>query len=75
MKSKYLVCFKARYGYSDSDFDLVIDWWDGADVPSLKSGLRNYIIDSYCNGKKDVSVGITITSIFPLRNGSKDVIR
>lgn len=68
-KSKYLVCYKAKYSYSESSFDEVVDWWDGADVPSLKSGLRKIIKNRHCGGH-DVGIGITLTSIFPLREGS-----
>jgi len=73
MKSKYLVCFKACYSYGESSFDEVIDWWDGADVPSLKSGLKEIIRNKYCNGKASVNIGITLTSVFPLRDGSNHV--
>lgn len=66
MQSKYLVCFKAKYAYSESNFDAVVEW-NGYDVEALRNSLREGIREKYCNDKKDVYVSITLVSVFELK--------
>lgn len=66
MQSRYLVCFKAGYAYSEHNFDAVVEW-NGYDVEALRNNLREGIRKKYCNDKKDVSISITFVSVFELK--------
>lgn len=69
-KGRFLVSFEAFYTFDRSFFDHTVEW-DEQDPEELRDMLREHIRTKYCNGRKDVHIGVTILSIFKLKPKAK----